>query len=98
MRFLTLSLLACITGLTFCEVFKISSGVTTCLKVTSFSKETNSSELTALTVVIISWTRVICIEATGIGSICIGDYFIRAISIEFIANTSFRDAGIRGTN
>ena len=98
MRFFTLSLLACITGLTFCEVLEISSGITTCSELTSFLRERNFSELTILLVVIVSLTEVACIEAVGIKSTCIGDDSTRTVSIDVITNTSIKYASVSGTN
>ena len=98
MRFLTLSLLAYITGSTFCEVLEISLGVTTLSKVTSFLEETNFSELTVLLVVIVFLTEFAYIEVASIGSTCIGDDFIRVVSIEVAASASVRGAGIGNTD
>lgn len=51
----------------------------TYFKVTNFLGETNSSELTALSVVIVSLTGVACIEAAGIGSTCTRDTYVSSI-------------------
>lgn len=93
-----MSFLLCITGLTFCEVLEIFSRVTTCLEMTSFLEETNSSELTILLLVIVSLTGAPCIEAAGIGSTCIGDDSTGAVSIEIAASAFIRAAGVRGTD
>ena len=98
MRFLTLSLLVYIIGLTFYKVLEISSEVTTCSEATSFLEETKFLEWIVFLVMIVSLTEVTCIEFVGIGSIYIRDDSIGTVSIKIAAFASIRGAGVRTTD
>ena len=82
----------------FCEVFEISSGVTTCSEMTNFLKETNFLELTALLVMIGFLTRIAYIETANIGNTCIRDDFTKVVNIEIAVNIFIKGIDVWGTD
>lgn len=78
--------------MTFCISFKFFSGMTTLLGVANFS------ELTDLSVVIVSLTGVVCIEAAGIESTCTRDDSIKAVSIRVVVDTFIRTTCVKGAD